>query len=180
MPFLSWSIDAAGLFPKDADGNRFLLVAFDPFSKWVEARPVPSLHSWRAAEFLEDIMHQWGKLRYVRTNHGLEYKGSFARLCKVLRVVHLKLMTGNSKGNGQVEHVICTIRDAICRGLTQWLDTFWSDHVGPALMLLCFTIARVTRIAPFAMATGCNALLLSVVVPPMPLPEEPSPRKERL
>ena len=87
-PFLGWSIDAAGPFPKDADGNRFLLVAVDPFSKWVEARPVPSLHSWRAAEFLEDIMHRWGKPRYVRTDHGSEFKGSFARLCKVLGVVH--------------------------------------------------------------------------------------------
>ena len=89
-------------------------------------------------------------------------------------------MTGNSKGNGQVECAICTIKDAIRRGLTQWLDTFWSDHVGPALMLLCFTIARATRIAPFAMATGRDALLPSVVVPPMPLLEEPSPCKEQL
>ena len=60
-PFLGWSINAAGPFPKDADGNRFLLIAVDPFSKWLEARLVPSLHSWRAAEFLEDIMHRWGK-----------------------------------------------------------------------------------------------------------------------
>ena len=64
-PFLGWSIDAAGPFPKDANRNQFLLIAVDPFSKWVEARPVPSLHSWQAAEFLEDIMHQWGKPRYV-------------------------------------------------------------------------------------------------------------------
>ena len=76
--------------------------------------------------------------------------------------------------------MIRTIKDAIRRGLTQWLDTFWSDHVGPALMLLRFTIARVTRIAPFAMAMGREALLPSVVVPPMPLPEEPTPREERL
>ena len=47
-------------------------------------------------------------------------------------------------------------------------------------MLLCFTIARATHIAPFAMAMGCEALLPSVVVPPMPLPEEPTPREERL
>ena len=72
------------------------------------------------------------------------------------------------------------IKDAIHRGLSQWLDTFWSDHVGPALMLLCFTIAQVPRIVPFAMATGCDALLPIVVIPSMPLPEEPSPREERL
>ena len=79
-----------------------------------------------------------------------------------------------------MERVIRTIKDAIRQGLTQWLDTFWSNHVGPALMLLRFTIASVTRIAPFAMATGRDALLPSVVVPPMPLPEEPSPCEERL
>ena len=98
----------------------------------------------------------------------------------MLGVVHQKPTTGNSKGNGQVERVIRTIKDAIHRGLTQWLETFWSDHVGPALMLLCFTVARATRIAPFAMATGRNALLPSVVVPPMPLPEEPSSCEEWL
>lgn len=37
FPFLGWSTNAAGLFPKDADGNHFLLVTVDPFSKWVEA-----------------------------------------------------------------------------------------------------------------------------------------------
>ena len=60
------------------------------------------------------------------------------------------------------------------------LDSFWSYHVGPVLMLLCFTIARATRIGPFAMATGCDALLLSVVIPLLPLPEEPAPWEERL
>ena len=86
-------------------------------------------------------MHQWGKPRYLWTNHGSEFKGSFAFLCKVLGILHQKPMTGNSKGNGQVERIIHIIKDAIRRGLSQWLDTFWSDHVGLALMLLCFTIA---------------------------------------
>ena len=77
-PFIGWSIDAAGPFPADEAGNRYLLVAIDPFSKWVEAAPVPSLHSWRAAEFLYwDIVARWGKPRYVRTDNGKEFAGSF-------------------------------------------------------------------------------------------------------
>ena len=89
-------------------------------------------------------------------------------------------MTGNSKGNGQVERIICTIKDVIRQGLSQWLDSFWSDHVSPALMLLCFTIGRSTRIAPFAMDMGCNTLLPSIVVPPLPLPDELTLREEQL
>ena len=94
--------------------------------------------------------------------------------------MHQKLMTGNSKGNGQVESIIRMIKDVIRQSLSQWLDIFWPGHVGPELMLRCFMIARATRIAPFAMATGCNALLLRIVVLPLPLPEEPTPREERL
>ena len=32
-PFLGWSMDAMGPFPKDANGNHFLLIAVNPFSK---------------------------------------------------------------------------------------------------------------------------------------------------
>ena len=39
-PFLTWSLDCAGPFPPDEDGNRYLIVAVNDFSKWVEVRPV--------------------------------------------------------------------------------------------------------------------------------------------
>ena len=125
-------------------------------------------------------MHRWGKPRYVRTDHGLEFKRSFDCLCQVLSIVHQKPTTGNSKRYRQVEHIFQTIKDAIHHGLSQWLDTFWSDHAGPALMLLRFTIARATRLAPFALTMGCDAVLPSVIIPPLPLPEEPTPWQERL
>ena len=51
-PFIGWSIDMAGPFPRDEDKNCYLIVTVDPFSKWVEICAVPLLHSWRAAEFL--------------------------------------------------------------------------------------------------------------------------------
>ena len=36
-PLQGWSIDSAGPFPIDDNGNKYLLTAIDPFSKWVEA-----------------------------------------------------------------------------------------------------------------------------------------------
>ena len=52
--FVSWSIDTVGPFPQYKDGNCYLLVTMDPFSKWVEIHAMPSLHSWRVAKFLYD------------------------------------------------------------------------------------------------------------------------------
>jgi transposase InsO family protein len=100
-PFAGWSIDAAGPFAADEDGNRYLLVAIDPFSKWVEAVPTPSLNSWRAADFLyQRIITCWGKPRFIRTDNGSEFSGSLRRLCESLKIQHFRITVGNSKANG--------------------------------------------------------------------------------
>ena len=44
-PFIRWSINVAGLFLQNEDGNHYLLVTMDPFSKWVETYAVPLLHN---------------------------------------------------------------------------------------------------------------------------------------
>ena len=101
VPFAGWSVDAAGPFPKDADGNRYLLIAVDPFSKWVELRAVSLLHSWRAAEFLYDeLVARWGKPRWVRMDNGSEFAGDFAAFCKAAGIVQRCISVGNSKANG--------------------------------------------------------------------------------
>ena len=50
-PFVGWSINMARPFPQDEDGNRYLLIAVDLFSKLVDICAVTSLHGWRVAEF---------------------------------------------------------------------------------------------------------------------------------
>ena len=47
-------------------------------------------------------------------------------------------------------------------------------------MLLWFTIAQTARLAPFALATGGNVLLPSVVILLLPVLEEPTLWQERL
>ena len=100
-PFAGWSKEAAGPFPANEEGNRYLLIAIDPFSKWVEAVPSPSLHSWRAADFVyQRIVTNWGKPRYIRTDNGSEFQGSLHRLCESLGISHRRITVGNSKANG--------------------------------------------------------------------------------
>ena len=79
---------------------------------------MPSLHSWRAAEFLYDLVSCWGKPRWVRTDNGAEYRGSFEKLCKGLAIVHHRITAGNSKANGQVERVIHLLKDVCRKGMT--------------------------------------------------------------
>ena len=122
-------------------------------SGW-KSTPFPLCIVGGAAEFLyNDLVAHWGKLRYVRTDNGAEFLGSFARLCKGLGIVHHHITIGNSKANRQVERTIRTLKDCIQCGLTKTPATFWMNHLAPALLLLCMTASRMTGIAPYLLAT---------------------------
>ena len=104
----------AGPFPQDEDGNCYLLVAMDLFSKWVETHAIPSLHSWRAAEFLyDDLVAHWGKPCYIQIDDSTNFAGSFTWLCKGLGIIHHHTTLGNSKANEQVEWMIRMLKDCI-------------------------------------------------------------------
>lgn len=179
-PFVGWSLDAAGPFADDEDGNRYLLVAVDPFSKWIEAALSPSLQSWRVAEFLyNSVITRWGKPRYVRTDNGSEFKGSFSRLCVSLGIAHHHITVMNSKANGQAERTIRTFKDVFRRGRTQEEASYWSNHMAPALAMLRFTPSRMTGLSPFAVATGRHPQLPSLPARPLPeLPQSPTAEEE--
>ena len=141
---------------------------------------MPSLHSWRVAEFLyNDLVAHWGKLHYIQTDNGAEFAGSFAWLCKGLGIVHHHITIGNSKANGQVEWMIRTLKDCIHVQPDQVPTTFWMNHLALALLLLYMTVSRMTGIAPYLLATSRQPLLPSMAIPGLPsLPDQPTPDEE--
>jgi hypothetical protein len=51
-PFKRTAIDVAGPFPRSNQGNRYLLIAMDYFTKWTEAYTIPSQEASTVAEAL--------------------------------------------------------------------------------------------------------------------------------
>ena len=115
----------------------------------------------------------------MRTDNGKEFQKSFARLCRALAIHHVTITVGNSKGNGQAERTIRVIKDVIRRCMTKDPDTYWSNHLPPAGMLLRFTAHRATRLPAFRLATGRLPVLPTTLPPlPDPLPDDPTPEEE--
>jgi hypothetical protein len=42
-PFMIWGIDIVGVLPRAPGGFRFLFVAIDTFTKWIEVIPVVNI-----------------------------------------------------------------------------------------------------------------------------------------
>ena len=53
-PFERIAIDIAGPFPTTNDGNKYILVAMDYFSKWPEAYGIPNQEATTVAQVLVD------------------------------------------------------------------------------------------------------------------------------
>ncbi len=54
-PFRGWGIDMIGMInPPLSKRHKFILVATDYFTKWVEAIPLKKVDSWDAIQFVQE------------------------------------------------------------------------------------------------------------------------------
>ncbi|GKB40502.1 reverse transcriptase domain-containing protein [Tanacetum coccineum] len=53
-PFYKWGIDIAGPFPEGPGKVKFLIVAIDYFTKWIEAKPVVTITGNQVKQFVWD------------------------------------------------------------------------------------------------------------------------------
>jgi hypothetical protein len=70
-PFTKWGIDYTTCNPPSARGHRYMIVAVDYFTKWVEAMPTFKDDGKTTTLFLfNQIIASFGVLREIVTNHG--------------------------------------------------------------------------------------------------------------
>ena len=91
-----------------------MVLAVDPFSKWVEIGTVPTLNSHEVAEwFHREVVCRYGVPARVRTDQGCEYRGQFSTYLRANGIVHSLIATNNPRANGQVERYVRTMKAGI-------------------------------------------------------------------
>nr|GFB41160.1 reverse transcriptase domain-containing protein [Tanacetum cinerariifolium] len=64
-----WGIDFMGPFPS-SKGNKYILVAVDYLSKWVEAKVLPTNDARVVVEFLKSLFSQFGTSKAIISDRG--------------------------------------------------------------------------------------------------------------
>jgi hypothetical protein len=74
-PFRGWEIDLIGqIYPPSSKGHKFVLVATNYFSKWVEAIPIKTVTSDNMIDFVkEHIVYRFGILQTITTDQGSQF-----------------------------------------------------------------------------------------------------------
>ena len=105
-PFAMWGIDMIGkIEPTASNGHRFILVAIDYFTKWVEAASYANVTKQVVARFLKrDIICRYGVPKRIITDNGSNLNNNMVEaLCKDFKIAHHNSSPYRPKMNGDVE-----------------------------------------------------------------------------
>nr|GEX14657.1 reverse transcriptase domain-containing protein [Tanacetum cinerariifolium] len=127
-----WGIDFMGPF-SSSRGNKYILVAVDYLSKWVEAKALPTNDARVVCKFLKSLFTRFGSPRVIISDHGTYFcNDQFAKVMLKYGVTHHLSTTYHPQSSGQVE--------VLNRGLKRILErtigenrASWSDKLDDAL-----------------------------------------------
>ncbi len=99
------STDITGPFPVSLNGNKYILVVTDYFTKWVEIYAIPDQTAYTCAEkILNEFICRYGCPYDLHSDQGTNYTSKlFTELCKLLEIRKTKSSPYRPQGNGQVE-----------------------------------------------------------------------------
>nr|GEW54168.1 reverse transcriptase domain-containing protein [Tanacetum cinerariifolium] len=131
-----WGIDFMGPFPSSR-GNKYILMAVDYFSKWVEAKALPTNDARVVCKFLKSLFTSFGTPRAIISDHGTHfYNDQFAKFMLKYGVTHYLATTYHPQTSGQVEVSNRGLKRILERTVGEnrasWLDklddALWAFH----------------------------------------------------
>ncbi|GKA23700.1 reverse transcriptase domain-containing protein [Tanacetum coccineum] len=98
-----WGIDFMGPFPS-SHGNKYILIAVDYLSKWVEAKALPTNDARVVVKFLKSLFAQFRTPRAIISDRGTHVcNDQFAKVMSKYGVTHRLATAYHPQTSGQVE-----------------------------------------------------------------------------
>ncbi|GJZ64326.1 reverse transcriptase domain-containing protein [Tanacetum coccineum] len=114
-PFYKWGIDIVAPFPERPEKVKFLIVAIDYFTKWIEAKPVATIIGRQIKKFVWDnIVCRFGLLGEIISDNGKQLQDNpFKDWCKKLYIRQHFASVKHPQTNGLVERANRSLGEGI-------------------------------------------------------------------
>nr|GEW08877.1 reverse transcriptase domain-containing protein [Tanacetum cinerariifolium] len=121
-----WGIDFMGPFPS-SKGNKYILVAVDYLSKWVEAKALPTNDARVIVKFLKSLISQFGTPKAIISDRGTHFwNDQFSRVMAKYGVSHHLSTAYHPQTSGQVKvtnrGLKCILERTVGENRALWSD----------------------------------------------------------
>jgi hypothetical protein len=154
-PFEKIGIDLVGPLAITGHGNKYIVVAIDYATKWVEARAIKDATAQSIIPFLtEDIITRHGYPKELISDRGTTFVNKIVEEFNAKNRIKHRLATPyHPQTNGLVER----INQTICRILAKYVQLYqrdWDEYLPYALFAYRTMRQNTTRYEPFYLTYG--------------------------
>ena len=155
---LSW--DILGPLPLTNQGNKYILVVTDLFSKWTEAFALKTTDSETLARVLVDeVICRYGMPSTLHSDQGANLTSNLiASLCKMLGIRQTRTSAYHPQGNAQVERFNRTLEAMLAKTVKDNQQD-WDRHIPKLLLAYRTAIHETTGYTPFHVMFGRSPVL---------------------
>jgi transposase InsO family protein len=159
-----WELDILGPFPRAQGGYRYLYVAIDKFTKWVEVEPVCTISARSAVKFIRGLVCRFGVPNRIITDNGSQFTSRlFREYCTSAGIKICFASVAYPRSNGQAEHANAEVLKGLkMKSFNAKLEACgkkWLDNLQSILWSIRTTATKPTGETPFFFFYGAEAVL---------------------
>lgn len=148
-PFHTIALDLQEL-PLTRNGNKYVLVMIDMFTKWPEAVALPTRQAKGIARhFLNLIVFHFGAPYCILTDRAKDFQAEVQDILQLTGTKHLQSSGFAPQTNGLVERFNRTLQDLLSHYVDQD-QANWDEHLDTALFAARVTVQATTGYSPFS------------------------------
>ena len=185
-PLQMVAMDIMGPFPISSQGNRYLLVVSDYFTRWVQAFGIPDqLATTVAHRLTNEIFFRFGLPEQLHSDQGRNFESDvISEICRLLEIVKTRTTPYHPQSDGLVERVNRTLLSMMAMAASDHPNQ-WESHLRSLCMAYKCSIQATTGYTPFYLMFGRQAkvpidLMYGAPSPSMPVTEYAVQLKEGL
>ena len=152
------AVDILGPLPITDNGNSYVLVASDYFTRWTEAYPIPNQGAVTVATVLtQEFFFRFSIPEQLHSYQGQQFESQLiVEVCKLLKINKTFTTSYHPQGDGLVECFIRTLLNMLATTVKDHQGS-WEDHIRAVCLAYNISVQTTTGYSPFYLMYGRQA-----------------------